>query len=203
MVGVSHRREKVRLGLIVLGVVCLFVALARPQWGFVWQEAHQQGLDIIVAIDTSRSMLAQDVAPNRFERSKLAALDLMHLATSDRLGLVAFAGTAFLQSPLTLDDEAFRQGVEALYVGIIPQGGTAVSGAIRTALDGFEKGNDNHKVLVLMTDGEDHDIDTETMAAAKEAEEAGVKIFTIGVGTAEGELVRRHGRQRQHVLCQR
>jgi Ca-activated chloride channel family protein len=190
LVGVSPQREKLRLGLIVAAVVCAFLALARPQWGFVWEEAHQQGLDIMVAVDTSRSMLAQDVAPNRLERAKLAALDLMHLAKSDRLGLIAFAGSAFLQAPLTLDEEAFRQSVEALQVGIIPQGGTALSAAIRTALEAFEKGNDNHKVLVLMTDGEDHDIDTETAAAVKEAEEAGLMIFTIGVGTPEGELLR-------------
>ena len=135
-------------------------------------------------------MLAQDVAPDRLDRAKLAALDLMRLSASDRLGLVAFAGSAFLETPLTLDDEAFRQGVDALSVGIIQQGGTALSAAIRSAIDGFEKGNDNHKVLVLMTDGEDHDVDTETMAAAKDAAEAGVKIFTIGVGTPEGELLR-------------
>src|SRR5207249_11880918 len=87
------------------------------------------GLDIVVAIDTSRSMRAEDVAPNRLERAKLAALDLMRLARHDRLGLVAFAGTAFLQCPLTLDEEAFRQSVNALNVGIIPQGGTALAEA--------------------------------------------------------------------------
>lgn len=190
MVGVSRQREKMRLGLLVAAVVFLFLALARPQWGFVWEEAHQKGLDIIVAVDTSRSMLAQDTPPDRLERAKLAALDLMRLAQSDRLGLIAFAGTAFLQTPLTLDDEAFRQGVDALDVGIIPQGGTALSAAIRTATEAFQKENDNHKVLVLMTDGEDHDIDTETLAAAKEAAESGMMIFTIGVGTPEGELLR-------------
>ena len=190
MVGVSRQREKLRLALVVAAVACIFLALARPQWGFVWEEAHQKGLDIVVAVDTSRSMLAQDTIPNRLERAKLAALDLLSQAHSDRLGLVAFAGTAFLQTPLTLDEAAFRQGVEALQVGIIPQGGTALSAAIHTALDAFEKGNDNHKVLVLMTDGEDHDVDTETMAAAKEAADAGMIIFTVGVGTPEGELLR-------------
>ena len=168
----------------------MLLALARPQWGFVWEEAKQKGLDIIIAIDTSRSMLARDVAPNRLERAKLAAFDLMKQTKSDRLGLVAFAGTAFLQSPLTLDDQAFRQGVDALNVGIIPQGGTALSAAIHTSIEAFEKNNDNHKVLVLFTDGEDHDADTETLAAAKEAAEAGLHIFTVGVGTKEGELLR-------------
>ncbi len=190
LVGVSPRRQTFRLALLAAALAGVLLALARPQWGFVWEEAKQKGLDIIVAVDTSRSMLAQDVAPDRLEKAKLAAFDLMKQARNDRLGLVAFAGTAFLQSPLTLDDQAFRQGVEALNVGIIPQGGTALSAAIRTSLAAFEKSEDNHKVLVLFTDGEDHDADTETLAAAKEAAQAGMHIFTIGVGTPAGELLR-------------
>ncbi len=188
-VGVSAGRQKIRMALLVAGVIGVFLALARPQWGFVWEEAKLQGLDIIVAIDTSRSMLAQDVAPNRLEKAKLAAIDLMRLAKTDRLGLVAFAGTAFLQAPLTVDEQAFQQAVDAVSVGVIPQGGTALSAAINTAMNAFEKGNDNHKVLILFTDGEDHDADTETIAAAKAAADAGMRIFTIGVGTPEGELL--------------
>jgi Ca-activated chloride channel homolog len=188
--GVSTRRQKIRLALLVAAVAGILLALARPQWGFAWEEAKFQGLDIIVAIDTSRSMLAQDVVPNRIEKAKLAAIDLMRLAKNDRLGLIAFAGTAFLQAPLTVDDQAFEQAVAAVSVGIIPQGGTALSAAIRTAMAAFEKGNENHKVLVLFTDGEDHDADTETLAAAKEAADSGLRIFTIGVGTPEGELLR-------------
>jgi Ca-activated chloride channel family protein len=189
-VGISPAREKVRLALMVAAVAGILWALARPQWGFAWEEATQKGLDIMVAIDTSRSMLARDVVPNRLEKSKLAVIDLMRLAKSDRLGLVVFAGAAFLQAPLTLDEQAFQQAVDAVAVGIVPVGGTSLSSAIRTSLDAFEKGNDNHKVLVLFTDGEDHDVDTDTMAAVKEAATAGMRIFTIGVGTPEGELLR-------------
>jgi Ca-activated chloride channel family protein len=188
-VGVSTARQKVRLVLSVAAVVGALLALARPQWGFAWEEAHQQGLDIIIAIDTSRSMLAQDVAPNRLERAKLAIIDLMRLAKTDRLGLVPFAGSAFLQAPLTLDENAFQQAADAVSVGIIPQGGTALADAIKTAAAAFEKGNDNHKVLVLFTDGEDHDAEDETIAAAKAAAQAGIRIFTIGVGTPAGELL--------------
>ena len=129
----------------MLAVACLILALARPQWGFAWEEVKQRGLDIVVAIDTSKSMLAEDIAPNRLARAKLAALDLMQQAKSDRLGLVAFAGNAFLQCPLTIDDAAFRQSVEALDVNTIPQGGTAIAEAIETALTAFKEG-DNHKV---------------------------------------------------------
>jgi Ca-activated chloride channel homolog len=188
--GVSPAREKVRLALLVAAVAGILWALARPQWGFAWEEATQKGLDIMVAIDTSRSMLARDVLPNRLEKSKLAVIDLMRLAKSDRLGLVVFAGAAFLQAPLTLDEQAFQQAVDAVAVGVVPVGGTSLSSAIRTSLEAFEKDNDNHKVLVLFTDGEDHDADADTMAAVKEAAQAGMRIFTIGVGTPAGELLR-------------
>ena len=185
--GVSSLRHKVRLGCLVAAVACLIVALARPQWGFSWEEIKHRGLDIVVAIDTSKSMLAQDIAPNRLARAKLAALELMNLAKTDRLGLVAFAGDAFLQCPLTIDDAAFSQSVNALDVNTIPQGGTAVAAAIETALTAFKEG-DNLKVLVLMTDGEDHD--SGAVEAARKAAQAGLQIFTIGIGTAEGELLR-------------
>ncbi len=185
--GVSPTRQKVRFALLIAAVTLLIVALARPQWGFTWEESKQKGLDIVVAIDTSKSMLAEDIAPNRLTRAKLAALDLMQQAKSDRLGLVAFAGGAFLQCPLTIDDNAFRQNVESLDVNIIPQGGTALAEAITTALTAFKEG-ENYKVLVLFTDGEDND--ENAVAAAEAAAKEGMKIFTIGIGTAEGELLR-------------
>ena len=186
-IGISATRQKISVGCLVLAVVCLILALARPQWGFDWQETKQRGLDIVVAIDTSKSMLAEDIAPNRLARAKLAALELMQRARSDRLGVVAFAGSAFLQCPLTIDDAAFRQSVEALNVNIIPQGGTAIAEAIETALTAFKE-EDNYKVLVLFTDGEDHD--SGALEAAEKAAKAGMRIFTIGIGTAEGELLR-------------
>ncbi|PAW77788.1 MAG: hypothetical protein B9S33_20010 [Pedosphaera sp. Tous-C6FEB] len=186
-VGVSKPRQKVRLVLLVMAVACAVLALARPQWGFTWEEVSQKGLDIVVAIDTSRSMLAADIAPHRLARAKLAAIELAKLAKTDRLGLVAFAGSSFLQCPLTLDEEAFRQGVAALDVNIIPQGGTAIAETIQTALAAFKDG-DNHKVLILFTDGEDHE--SGVIEAAQAASAKGLRIFAIGIGTAAGELVR-------------
>ncbi len=186
-VGISTNRQRIRLGCLLLAVICLILALARPQWGFHWEEVKQRGLDIVVAIDTSKSMLAEDIAPNRLARAKLAALDLMKRARADRLGLVAFAGGAFLQCPLTIDDSAFSQSVEALDVNIIPQGGTALAEAIETALTAFKE-DENYKILVLLTDGEDHD--SGAAAAAEKAAKEGLRIFTIGIGTADGELLR-------------
>ncbi len=190
-VGVSLTRQKIRLALLVAAVAGVILALARPQWGFTWEEAKQSGLDIVVAIDTSRSMLAEDINPNRLERAKLAALDLMKICKNDRLGLVAFAGSAFLQCPLTLDEEAFRQSVAVLDVNIMPQGGTALAETIQTAEAAFKDEDQNHKVLVILTDGEDHD--GGAVAAAQKAAKKGLKIFTIGIGSPEGELIRLPG----------
>ena len=185
-VRLAPRREHFRRVLQLAVVALLFLSLARPQWGYSWEEARRRGLDIVVAIDTSRSMLAQDLEPNRLERAKLATRDLLREAAADRLGLVAFAGSAFLQCPLTLDDQAFRHSLAALDTRIIPQGGTAIAEAIRAALGAF-KDEDNFKVLILLSDGEDHD--DEALEAAGEAAAAGIRIFTLGVGTTGGEVL--------------
>ena len=147
-VGVSWKRQHIKSCLLVGAVIFLFLAIARPQWGFSWQETSQRGLDIVVAVDTSKSMMASDLTPSRLERAKLACLDLMELADQDRLGLVAFAGTAFLQCPLTVDDQAFRQSVQLLDPGLIPQGGTSMATAIQTAMTAFDEETDNYLSLI-------------------------------------------------------
>lgn len=187
-VGVSEKRQKFRMALLVAATACVLLALARPQWGFDYEEIRQKGLDIVLAIDTSRSMLAEDVPPNRLTRAKLAAMDINKLAATDRLGLVAFAGSAFLQCPLSFDSSAFQQSVQTLDTAIIPQGGTALSEAIVVAQTAFKEKNDNHKVLILLTDGEDHD--GEALEAARKAAQNGMRIFTVGLGTRNGELLR-------------
>jgi Ca-activated chloride channel family protein len=133
-------------------------------------------------------MLATDIAPNRLARAKLATLELMQRASADRMGLVAFAGDAFLECPLTIDNTAFQQSVQALDVNSIPQGGTAIASAINTALTAFKE-KTRHKVLVLFTDGEDNDSEAGALEAAQNAAKEGIKIFTIGIGSAEGTLV--------------
>jgi len=187
--GISPARQKLRFAFLILAIASLVVALARPQCGFDLEEISQNGLDIVVAIDTSKSMLATDIAPNRLARAKLAALELMQDAKSDRLGLVAFAGEAFLECPLTIDDTAFQQSVQALDVNSIPEGGTAIAEAINTALTAFKE-KDHYKALVLFTDGEDNVNELDAIAAAQNAAKAGLKIFTIGIGTANGDLIR-------------
>lgn len=187
--GVSPDRQKIRAALIIGAVACFIVTLARLQWGYFQEEVPQRGLDIIVAIDTSKSMLASDIAPNRLARAKLAAVGLMQESKSDRLGVVAFAGSAFLECPLTADNGTFHQSVDALDVNTISDGGSSLSAAIETAANAFKDG-DNYKVLVLFTDGEDNDTgDAGAIDAAKRAAKDGLKIFTVGIGTAAGELL--------------
>ena len=166
---------------------CSRSALAGPKWGFHWQEVHREGIDLIVALDTSRSMLATDVKPNRLERAKLAIMDLVPLLQGDRIGLVAFAGTAFLECPLTLDYAAFEQSLRAVEVGIIPRGGTALARALDTSMDAFEARQGKYEAIILITDGENNEGDVKE--AAKRAAELGIKMFTVGIGTAEGELL--------------
>jgi len=187
--GISPARRKMRFIFLILAVAFLIIAIARPQRGYDLEEVQQNGLDIVVAVDTSKSMLTADIAPNRLTRAKLAALELLQDAKTDRLGLVAFAGEAFLECPLTIDDTAFQQNVQALDVNSIPEGGTAITSAIDTALDTFKE-KDHYKALVLMTDGEDNVDEAAVIESAKNAAKAGMKIFTIGIGTAEGDLIR-------------
>jgi Ca-activated chloride channel homolog len=185
-VGLSLTRRKIRYALALAAVALLIATIARPQHGFDLEEVTQHGLDIVVAVDTSKSMLATDIAPNRLARAKLAALELMQAAKADRLGLVAFAGDAFLECPLTIDDTAFQQSVQALDVNSIPQGGTAIAEAINTALTAFKE-KDHYKALVLLTDGEDND--EGALEAAQAAAKEGLKIFTVGIGSTDGTLV--------------
>ena len=187
-VGVSPARQKIRFALVILAAVFLIIAIARPQHGYDLEEVQSSGLDIVVAVDTSKSMLATDIAPNRLTRAKLATLELMQKASADRMGLVAFAGDAFLECPLTIDNTAFLQSVQALNVNSIPQGGTALAAAINTALAAFKEKN-HYKALVLFTDGEDNDSEPGALEAAQNAAKEGLKIFTIGIGSAEGTLV--------------
>jgi Ca-activated chloride channel family protein len=183
----SRPRRLFKRGLLALGVFSCCAALARPQRGFRDEEVQKRGVDLLFAVDVSRSMLAPDLKPDRLTRAKLAIEDLLPRVQGDRLGLIAFAGEAFLQVPLTFDDQMFAQSLSALDTSIIPRGGTDLGGAIAAAREALKSEPRNDKLLVLLTDGEDleaHALD-EARAAARE----GLHIYTVGVGTGAGELV--------------
>ncbi len=183
---VSVIRRRVRFSLLLLALACAVVTLAQPRYGFSWQESQRRGRDIILAIDTSRSMLATDLAPSRLKRAKLAAQDLIGLLEGDRVGLVAFAGSAFLQAPLTADYGAVITALEELDTEIIPQGGTNIEEAVKAALDAFGKGESDHRCLILFTDGEE--LDANGVRAAERAKDS-MRIFTVGLGSRDGSFI--------------
>jgi Ca-activated chloride channel family protein len=184
---VSPGRRRLKQALFIAGVACLFAALARPQAGYRWQEVHRKGVEMLVAVDTSKSMLTQDVKPNRLGRAKLVVDDLVSNLNGDGVGLLAFAGDSFLQCPITLDYDAFRESLDSLDTNTIPRGGTDIGGAIRESQAVLDARPGSDKILVLITDGED--LGGDAVAAAQAAGKDGVKIFTVGVGTAAGELI--------------
>ena len=184
---VNQNRRLVRFGFVLLGLAFAIVTLAQPRWGYVYEDVKRKGLDLLFAVDTSRSMLSNDVPPNRLERVKLAGQDLVDQLQGDRVGLIAFAGRAFLQAPLTIDYEAALESINDLDTKTIPEGGTNISESINLAVQTFGKSAAGNRALIIFTDGEE--LSGDAVKVAKSAAEAGVKIFTIGVGTTQGSLI--------------
>ena len=172
---------------ISVAAVLALIALARPQWGFVWEETKRTGIDMLIAIDVSKSMLATDVKPNRLERSKFAVKDMVKKLNGDRIGLIAFAGTSFLQCPLTIDYNGFLLALDDLGIGTIPRGGTSIASAIRESMSIFKGPDKKYKILVIITDGDD--LEGDALSAAKEAGGLGIKIYCVGVGSQEGDII--------------
>lgn len=172
---------------ITLSIVFIAIALAGPRWGSHYQEVSQKGVDIMVAVDVSLSMAAEDIKPDRMERARREILDLLKAARGDRIGLVAFSGSAFLQCPLTLDYAAVEMFLSQLEPGLIPVQGTDIGSAIETAIASFDDRFQTDKVILLITDGEDNE--GKGLDAAKEAAAKGVKIFVFGMGNSEGAPV--------------
>ena len=184
---VSPLRRNLRAAALLMSLALILLGAARPRFGSVDQEIRSRGRDVIIAIDTSRSMLSTDTAPTRLGRAKLISQDLLNLLKGDRVGVIAFAGTAFLQAPLTLDKGAVLTTIDDLDTSTIPKGGTDIASAIRLAIAAFGKGETMSRALVLMTDGEE--LDESAVAAAQEAQAAGIRIFTIGFGSPSGSLI--------------
>ncbi|MEM7386265.1 MAG: VWA domain-containing protein, partial [Verrucomicrobiota bacterium] len=186
--------KRIQFVLFLLSLIALITALARPQYGFIETEVSREGLDIVVALDTSRSMLADDIRPNRLTRAKFAIQDLLDSLQGDRIGLVAFAGDAFLQCPMTIDYGAFQRILESVNTGVIPTGGTNLSRAMEIANQAFNKSEGEDRALILVTDGEE--LDEDGVAMARTMGDGGVRVFTVGMGTPQGSRipVRENGR---------
>jgi len=181
-VSVAARRWK---AVLVLGAVAFAVlALARPQFGTRVETVRSRGQDIVVAVDLSRSMLAEDVSPNRLERARLAILRLMAGLDGDRIGLVAFAADAFVQSPLTSDYAAAGMFLNAMDPDMMPVQGTDLGAALRVSLDALDQGARDARVIVIVTDGEDQEDDFEE--ALERAVQSGVQVHVVGIGSTEG-----------------
>ena len=184
---VNRPRRIVRFGMQLLGLSLALVSLAQPRWGYTFEDVKRKGLDLLIAVDTSRSMLSNDVQPDRLERVKLATRDLINELQGDRVGLIAFAGRAFLQAPLTIDYEAVMESINDLDTKTIPEGGTNISSAIDLATQSFGKSAVGNRALIIFTDGEE--LSGDAVKAAKAAANEGVRIFTVGVGTPQGSLI--------------
>ncbi|MFP4472470.1 MAG: VWA domain-containing protein [Candidatus Omnitrophota bacterium] len=185
---VSRRKGRFKAAALWLSAAAMILALARPQWGFELREVRRKGVDILLAVDTSRSMLTRDVRPNRLARVKLAVRDLLTELRGDRAGLIAFAGSAFPVCPLTNDYNGFLLSLEDLSAETIPRGGTNISAAIDEALRIYEDVETPDRVLIVMTDGDN--LEGDPLSAARKAAEKGMTIHCVGIGTREGELIR-------------
>jgi Ca-activated chloride channel family protein len=176
-----------------IGLLLIIVALARPQWGSEVEVVEQQGIEIMVALDISQSMLVEDIKPNRLSRAKLEIVDLMNHLEGNEIGLVLFSGDSFIQFPLTFDFGTARSFLENAHPGMISRPGTAIGDAIDTAIRGFNEQRASQRVILIMTDGENHE--PGTLEAAQRAAEEGIIIYAIGFGSVNGEPVPRFNDQ--------
>ena len=183
----SRSLTRIRNGLLLLAVVAVSLSIARPQVGSGTAVARRRGIDLIIALDTSLSMSARDVSASRLQVAQRAAASLIDDLTGDRVGIVIFAGTAFVQCPLTLDYGAARMFLDSIHAGSIPVPGTSIGEAILKAASMVPEDEKTNRVLVLFTDGEDHG--TNALEAAREARDRGFVIYSIGLGSEGGEPI--------------
>ena len=187
----SKSRPIWKFALTLLACILLIIAAARPQFGQKETTTTRQGIELMVALDISNSMLAEDVAPSRLDRAKQMLSKLIANMIDDKVGLVVFAGEAFTQLPITCDYVSAKMFLNTISPELIATQGTAIGTAIQTAITAFDTQSDTGKAIVLITDGENHEDDA--IAAAKKANELGIQIFVIGIGKPEGAPIPKPG----------
>ncbi|AUP79647.1 vWA domain-containing protein [Flavivirga eckloniae] len=186
-------KSVLKIGVLSLAFACLAIALVNPKIGTKLETVKREGVDIVFAIDVSKSMLAEDIAPNRLEKSKQLVTQIINNLASDRIGIIAYAGKAFPQLPITTDYASAKMFLQSMNTDMLSSQGTAINEAIKLAKTYFDDEQQTNRVLVIISDGEDHS--EEAAAIAEEANEEGIRIFTIGVGDVKGGPIpeRRNG----------
>lgn len=188
----SKTRPTLKFSLMLLVIASLIFAAANPQTGSKMKEAKREGIDLFLAVDISNSMLAEDIVPNRLSRAKQAISKLIDKLQGDRIGIIVFAGTAYVQLPITTDYSSARMFLSTLNTELINAQGTAIGAAIQTALKSFDQ-DERNKAIVVISDGEDHENEA-AIKAAKEALDKGIYVYTIGMGLPEGTPIPIYGR---------
>ena len=191
MPSVSASKGWVRVTLFALAFFFFIIGLSRPQIGAKLKERNIKGVEIMIALDVSNSMMAEDYSPNRLERAKLAISSLVDKLRDDRIGLVVFAGTSFVQLPVTTDYASAKMFLNSINTESVPIQGTALGEALMTCIRSFSNQSERSRVIIVITDGENHEDDP--VAVARQAAEMGIKVFTIGVGSPEGKPIPYHG----------
>ncbi|MCB0560662.1 MAG: VWA domain-containing protein [Phaeodactylibacter sp.] len=184
---VSKYKHYLKFSLLLLALALLAIGWANPQYGAKLVKYKRKSVDVFIAFDISQSMLAEDISPNRLARASRFAQNLVEGLQSERLGLIIFAGNAFVQSPITQDINSILLSLRSANPSMIPNQGTAIAEAIGLAEKSFDENNKSHRALIIITDGEDHEEDA--AARAREAHENGLLIFTVGVGTEAGSFI--------------
>ena len=178
--------------MLIAALVLLIIAVARPQFGQQEKTVKRQGIEVMVALDISNSMLAEDVVPNRLDRAKQMLSKMVDNMTDDKVGLVVFAGDAFTQLPITCDYVSAKMFLNTISPNLIPTQGTAIGAALQTAITSFGAIEDEvGRAIILITDGENHEDDA--IAAAKKAQEMGIQVFVVGIGKPEGSPIPKPG----------
>ncbi len=183
----SKAKAWVRTSLFSLAFFFFVIALSGPQVGAVLKEHNTKGAEVMIVLDVSNSMLAQDYSPNRLERAKLAISRVVDKLRDDRLGLIVFAGNSFVQLPITADYVSAKMFLNTISTESVPVQGTAIGDAINTAIRSFSSQSDKSRAIIVITDGENHEDDP--VAAARQAAEMGIRVFVIGVGSPEGKMI--------------
>jgi Ca-activated chloride channel family protein len=179
----SPGRKAMRFWLLMTGLAMLFIGLANPQTGAKLEKAERRGIDLVIALDVSNSMLAEDIKPNRISRARQSISRLIDRLSNDRIGMVVFAGKAYTQLPITSDYAAAKLFLNSIDPSIVPSQGTAIGEAIRQSMEAFGE-SENSKAIIIITDGENHEDNAVEIAGV--AVEKGIKVYTIGMGTLEG-----------------